>query len=93
MNETPTEAGAGVPYHLIFSALVVFTAIEVAVSYLPEGIKLPILLTLALAKAALVALFFMHLKYDSRLYAFLLVLGAFIVVPLVLIMMIVMPHF
>lgn len=59
-------------YTAVFFALVVLTIIEVGVTYLPIP-HLLILLALSAAKASLVALFFMHLKYDSRWYALIFV--------------------
>lgn len=69
-------------YFLVLVFLVVFTAIEVAVSYLTGGIKIPILLVLAVAKASLVILYFMHLKFDARVYAFWFVLALALIIPL-----------
>ncbi len=52
-------------------------------------ITVPILLGLTVVKAALVALFYMHLKFDSRLYSTLFV-GAIVVlaIPLAIVLMI-----
>jgi len=50
-----------------FVALAVITALEVGVTYLPLP-RAPVLVPMALAKAALVALFYMHLKYDRRIF-------------------------
>lgn len=54
-----------------------------------EAFSVPILLVLTVVKAALVALFYMHLKYDSRFYSALFV-GAIVVlaIPLAIILMI-----
>jgi cytochrome c oxidase subunit 4 len=55
-------------YMAIFWYLAVLTVIEVAVVFMPLG-KLTIgvlLCALALGKAALVALYFMHLKFETR---------------------------
>jgi cytochrome c oxidase subunit 4 len=55
-------------YWVIFGLLAVFTALEVGVVY--TGIaKAPMILaliSLAVTKAALVGLFFMHLKYETK---------------------------
>lgn len=58
-------------YVMIFVWLIVITAAEVGVGYIPHtvvpaGITYPILLIMALAKVVLVALYFMHLRYDNR---------------------------
>jgi len=55
-------------YMAVFFALAILTAVEIGVIYLPIA-KLAIgisLILLALAKAALVALYFMHLKFEKR---------------------------
>ena len=59
------EAGVQVRGYLaIFAALMVLTAVTVGVSYLDLSVTPTILVALAIAtgKAALVAMFFMHLK-------------------------------
>jgi caa(3)-type oxidase subunit IV len=62
------------------------------VSYVQqEAIKIPILIVLSLVKAILVLLYFMHLKFDSRIFTYLFVAGIVLSIPLVLIMTIVMP--
>jgi cytochrome c oxidase subunit 4 len=74
MTEIPVQAAA--PAHRsrarmylnIFFILFVLTVLEVAVTYVP-GHRVEIMLVLfalALVKAACVALFFMHLKWETR---------------------------
>ena len=61
-------------YLLVFIALVIITAIEVTVSYLPFTDRTPqtiILVIGSLCKASLVMLYYMHLRDDSRWYALL----------------------
>jgi cytochrome c oxidase subunit 4 len=55
-------------YLLVFFALFVLTVLEVAVSYVPghRNEIVLVLFALALVKAAFVALFFMHLRWESR---------------------------
>ena len=56
-------------YLLVFAALAILTAIEVAIIYLPgiaKGAMILALIGLAATKATLVALFFMHLKHETR---------------------------
>lgn len=55
-------------YLVMFVVLTVLTGLEVGVKYLglPRGIMIGSLISLALGKAALVALFFMHLKNETR---------------------------
>ena len=78
-------------YTIVLVLLVVFTILEVATSYLQTGIKIPLLLTLAGFKACLVILYFMHLRHDSRLYGIFFLLGALLILPFFLIMLLVMP--
>lgn len=67
-------------YVAVFAALAVLTTIEIGVIYLPMGRLLigVFLILLALMKAALVALYFMHLKYEK------LALGIIAFTPLIL---------
>ncbi len=77
-------------YWAIGGVLTVITAVEVAVFYIPflAAVLVPILLVLSAAKFILVVMFFMHLKYDSRVFSgvFLagLVLAAFMTVALII---------
>lgn len=54
----------------IAAILAVLTALEVMVFYIPalKGWLYPILIALMIAKFLLVALFFMHLKYDDNYF-------------------------
>jgi cytochrome c oxidase subunit 4 len=55
-------------YYLIFLVLVVCTAITVAVSFYDLGpLNVLVALGIAILKATLVVLFFMHVKYSPRL--------------------------
>jgi len=56
-----------------------------------EAIKIPVLVVLSLAKAILVLLYFMHLKFDSRIFTYLFIAGIVLSIPLILVMAIVMP--
>jgi len=76
----------------IFLLLAGFTLVETVVSYVQqESIKIPVLVVLSLAKAILVLLYFMHLKFDSRIFTYLFVAGIVLSIPLILVMTIVMP--
>jgi caa(3)-type oxidase subunit IV len=67
----------------VFGALAVLTALEVGVTYLPVP-RIPILVPLALIKAALVALFYMHLKYDRRVFGMIFAAGLLMGIGLIL---------
>jgi cytochrome c oxidase subunit 4 len=55
-------------YYGIFGALMVLTIITVAVAFINLGaLNFPVALGIAILKATLVILFFMHVKYSSRL--------------------------
>jgi len=71
-----------------FAGLIALTAVTVAVSYFDFGaVNLFVALGVATAKAALVALWFMHLRYENGLYAFIFLVGvAFLGLFLVIVM-------
>lgn len=55
-------------YFLIFGLLMVLTSITVAVAFVNLGtLNVFVALTIAIVKALLVILFFMHVRYSSRL--------------------------
>lgn len=55
-------------YYLVFLALIVCTAITVAVSFVDLGrFNVVAALGIAILKATLVVLFFMHVKYSGKL--------------------------
>ena|SRR5689334_16747019 len=55
-------------YFLVFVALMIGTALTVAVTYVHLGwLNLPVALAIAVTKAMLVILFFMHLKDHPKL--------------------------
>src|SRR5437867_8988448 len=62
-------------YVLVALVLTGVTALEVGVIYVRQlaPIIVPLLLAMSAAKFALVALFFMHLRYDSRVLTLLFV--------------------
>ena len=65
-------------YFLIFGALMVFTAITVIVAKLDLGpFNTVVALTIAVCKALLVILYFMHVRYSSRLTRVVVVAGFF----------------
>ena len=67
-------------YFKVYGALLVLTVITVVVSFVPLGAaSFGVAMLVALVKAAVVAGYFMHLKYDDRLYSFMFVGGLFFV--------------
>jgi cytochrome c oxidase subunit IV len=55
-------------YYLVFLTLIVCTAITVAVSFVDLGrFNVVVALGIAILKATLVVLFFMHVKYSGKL--------------------------
>jgi len=54
-------------YLIVGGFLIVLTAMEITVSYIHalRPVMVPLLIVLALAKFALIALFFMHLRYEK----------------------------
>ena len=55
-------------YYAIFGALMVLTIVTVSVAFIDLGaLNFPVALGIAIVKATLVILFFMHVKYSSRL--------------------------
>jgi cytochrome c oxidase subunit 4 len=80
-------------YLFIFIALAVFTLIETLVSYIQQAaIKVPTLIVLSVVKAVLVLLYFMHLKFDTKVFTYLFVAGCLLSIPLILVIVIVMPQ-
>lgn len=57
-------------YVIVFGWLAVLTVLEVltAAVGLDESIRVPVLIVIAIIKALLVVLFYMHLRYDSKWY-------------------------
>ncbi len=79
------------PKQYVFVAVIlaIVTAIEVAIYYVPalEGLLVPLLIAFSFIKFVLVALWFMHLRFDSRLFRRLFITGlvlAFIIFSVVL---------
>ena len=79
-------------YLFVFIALAVFTFIETLVSYIQqEAIKFPTLVVLSVIKVVLVLLYFMHLKFDSKVFSYLFIGGCVLSIPLILVILLVMP--
>lgn len=86
--EGPQPHSRTLHYATVAGVLLVLTAAEVSIYYVPalHPVLVPALLTLAAAKFALVVLFYMHLKRDHRLFSWLfatpLVIAALVIVAL-----------
>ena len=79
-------------YLFVFILLAVFTLIETLVSYVQQvAIKFPTLVVLSVVKAVLVLLYFMHLKFDSKVFSYLFIAGCVLAIPLILVLVVVMP--
>lgn len=73
----------GPNYLAIFIVLTVLTAVEVGVTYLPVP-RIPVLVPLAIAKAALVVLFYMHLRFDRRVFTLIFLIGVLMGISLII---------
>lgn len=68
-------------YTVVFGVLAVLTLIEVLIGSAPEGfVKTAALMSIAVLKALLVVLFYMHLRTDNRIFAVVLGLPLLIVI-------------
>ena len=64
------EARERIPYLVAFAILIVLTLVEIGVARsggIPHRAAVVALITIAIAKAALIALFYMHLRYETRI--------------------------
>ena len=76
-------------YVWIAAILAIVTAVEVAIYYIPalEDFLVPLLVVFATVKFIMVAMYFMHLKFDSKIFRRFFVTGivlAFIIFTIVL---------
>lgn len=78
-------------YVLVAIVLAIATGLEVGLYYLPgipNGVMVTLLLFFAVVKFSLVALWFMHLRFDSRLFRRLFVTGIYLAVTVYLIVLV-----
>jgi caa(3)-type oxidase subunit IV len=64
---------------LVYAILVVATVTEVGITLLtgiPRNVAVPMLLALSFVKASLVALYYMHLRYEKWIYSAVFVVPA-----------------
>ena len=75
--------------------LAVVTALEVATPYISalDPVRVPLLLIMAAVKFGTVVAFFMHLRYDKKLYRTLFLFGVIGVIPLFVIVLLSMHAF
>ncbi len=83
----PEEPAAEKTFHpnyvRVFVILALLTALEVAVTYLPLP-RVPVLVPLAILKAGLVVLYYMHLKFDRPIFRTLFSFGLLMGIGLLL---------
>ena len=77
-------------YVAVAVVLAVLTALEVTVFYVPamKPVLLPVLLLLSAAKFALVAMFYMHLKFDRAAYSAIFIAQLFIAAVVIIALMV-----
>lgn len=92
MAETHRTHPTPAAYWGIALFLAVVTAIEIAIPSISalDPVKVPLLWGLAIIKFGTVVMFFMHLRYDKKLYRTLFLFGVIGVVPLMAIMLLTM---
>jgi cytochrome c oxidase subunit 4 len=84
MHESQHHVVSPVIYMIVFGALLVFTALTVGASYIEMGIFNPIAaILIACIKAVIVVLFFMHVKYSSKLTKLTVFAGVFTFITLI----------
>ena len=70
-------------YFVVLASLMVFTAVTVAVAFFDLGpLNNVVMLGIAVFKATLVVMYFMHVKYGTRLIPVVIASGAFFLVIL-----------
>jgi cytochrome c oxidase subunit IV len=88
MSTHPEHASIGT-YVKVAAILSVITALEFAVIYIRRltPILVPLLITLSIGKFALVVMYFMHLRYDTKPLTFLFVAPLLLAIGLALAVM------
>lgn len=77
-DDHPGEHWSDLKFIYLALGLAVITAVEVALSYMVDDLGpvfLPALLILMLVKFFAVVMYFMHLKFDNRLFSLMFYLG------------------
>ena len=84
MEEAQHHVVSPAIYVVVFLALLVFTGLTVGASYIEMGIFNPIAaIAIACIKAVIVVLFFMHVKYSSKLTKLTVFCGLFTFLALI----------
>jgi cytochrome c oxidase subunit 4 len=84
MEESQHHVVSPLIYIIVGSALLVLTGLTVGASFLEMGIYNPIVaILIACVKAVLVVLFFMHVKYSSKLTKLTVIAGLFTFITLI----------
>ena len=88
MSEHPEHASIGT-YVMVAVILAVITALEFGVIYIRQltPILVPLLIILSVGKFALVVMYFMHLRYDTKPLTFLFVAPLLLAVAVALSLM------
>jgi cytochrome c oxidase subunit 4 len=92
---SPEEGHPGPSVYITVALiLAVLTAMEISVFYVQslQSVLVPILIILAIAKFALVAMFYMHLHYDHRVFSILFVFPLLLAVLVVLSLLLLFAH-
>jgi len=72
MADVPATRRHRPNYMLVFAFLALLTGVEVGVAFtpVPKSIQVTALIALAIAKATLVGMYYMHLRYEGRVLRF-----------------------
>jgi len=87
LDDTPSAARTHhPPYGFVFLILLLATGFELLLNSMgvPRGLQNSVFLVVSLAKAGLVAAFFMHLKRDSRIYTYVILVPVALLVVFIL---------
>lgn len=70
-HATETHHPGAMTYIIVAIVLTILTAFEIGVFYAPflQSVLVPLLIILGIFKFILVAMFYMHLHYDSRVFS------------------------
>ncbi|MCL4504656.1 MAG: cytochrome C oxidase subunit IV family protein [Chloroflexi bacterium] len=75
---------------LVYAILAIFTLLEVTITVtggLPRQTLIPLLLAISFVKASLVALYYMHLRYEKAIYGIVFIIPAAFAVFLITVLL------